>query len=246
MRPVPDEVRQTLRPYLAEVTRLFGSVLEAVVLYGSAAGGEYVSGRSNINLLLVLAKHDNELLLRYSKLHRRWQKENIVVPLFFTTAELRDSLKLFPLEYLEMKDQHVLLVGRDPFLELHIDTTHVPLQCIQEIRGNLFRLRQRYVEGRGRPDAIALLLPLSLTAVLACLRGLFKVSGRSYQESTEGLLQELQPGLGIDPSVFLEVLNLKRGHISPGALELPRLFSRYMSALETLGDKVTQGQFQHE
>ena len=121
MPEIPETVRETLRPYLAQVQKLFGDALEAVILYGSAAGGEYVPGKSNINLLVLLTTQDTELLKQYAALHKRWQKEQIVVPLFLTQAELRSSLELFPLEYLEIREQHILLAGRDPFPELRIE-----------------------------------------------------------------------------------------------------------------------------
>ena len=92
MREVPAEVREVLRDYLPQVTKLFGTTLEAVILYGSAAGGEYLPGRSNINLLMVLSRHEGTELQRYATLHQPWQKERIVVPLFLTQAELRSSL----------------------------------------------------------------------------------------------------------------------------------------------------------
>lgn len=234
MREVAAEVRPILQSYLKEVQKLFGTALEAVILYGSAAGVDYLPGRSNINLLIVLATHDVDLLRRYAALHKKWQKEQVVVPLFLTQAELRSSLDLFPLEYLEIQEQHILLAGRDPFPELHPDLKNLRMQCEQELRGNLLRLRQRFVEGGGKEEAAGILLPLSLTALLPCLRGLFRLLGRPRQDSAEALLRELQPALGVDATVFQEVLNLKRGMISPGPLEVPRLFVRYLAGLQTV------------
>ena len=71
---LPDEMRHRLRAYLAEVTTLFGQALEAVILYGSAAGGEFLPDRSNLNILIILAKQDRGLLEQYAKLHKRWGK----------------------------------------------------------------------------------------------------------------------------------------------------------------------------
>ena len=57
---------------------------------------------------------------------------------------------------------------------------------------------------------------------------------------TEALLESLQPGLGVDPVTFQDVLFLKRGLISPGPLEMPRLFERYVSSLQSLIERVEQ------
>ena len=237
---LPSDVRETLRSYLTDVTDLFGPLLEAVILYGSAARGDYMPGRSNINVLLLLAKHDLEALQRYAKQHRRWSREQIVVPLFLTEDEVRSSADLFPLEYLEIKEQHVLLAGRDPFPALAIDVRNLLAECEQEIRGNLLRLRQRFVEGSGKPEAAAILLPLSLTALLPSLRGLLRLLKIPAPGKAEALIADLHAGLGVDPVTFQDVLQLKRGLISPGPFETPRLFERYVSSLQTLVERVEQ------
>lgn len=237
---VPEDARRTLRSYLADVTKLFGSDLEAVILYGSAMRGDYLSGRSNLNVLILLKEQNPEILKKYATLHRRWKNEGLVVPLFLTLGELHASAGVFPLEYLDIQEQHMLLAGRNPFTELKVDERHLRLQCEQEIRGNLLRLRQRFVEGGGEPEAVVILVPLSLTALLPCLRGLLRLAGRSIPKSAEDLLRGLQSDLAVDASVFLEALNLKRGLITPGPVEIPRLFERYLAGLQGLIERVEQ------
>ncbi len=240
LQDLPAETRQALRSYLKEVTELFGSSLQGVILYGSAAQGDFLPGRSNINLLLLLAQCEPAILQQYAKVHRRWNKEGIVVPLFLSEAELQSSANVFPLEYLEIKEQHILLDGRDPFPSLHIDQKNLPWQCEQEIRGNLLRLRQRFVEGGGKQEAVTILLPLSLTALLPCLRGLLRVLGLPIPRGVEALLTGLPSALGFDSTVLQEVLKLKRGQISPGPVETPRLFERYASSLQSLVQRIEQ------
>ncbi len=240
LQDLPVEARQTLRLFLSEVTVLFGTALQGVILYGSAAGSDFLPGRSNVNLLLLLSQCDPSILQQYAKTHRRWSKEGIVVPLLLSESELRASANLFPLEYCEIKEQHVLLMGRDPFPELHIDQRNLLLQCEQEVRGNLVRLRQRFVEGGGKQEAVTMLLPLSLTALLPCLRGVLRLLGLSCPRSAEALLKNLPSSLGFDATVLQEIMRLKRGQISPGPLETPRLFERYVSSLESLIQKIEQ------
>ncbi|MBI5411057.1 MAG: hypothetical protein HZA21_03600 [Nitrospirae bacterium] len=237
---LPVEVRQTLRSYLAEVTALFGAALQGVILYGSAAQGDFLPGRSNINLLLLVSSCDLPTLQQYAKVHKRWNGEGIVAPLFLSEAELRASADVFPLEYSEIKEQHVLLAGRDPFPEFHLDSRNLLLQCEQEVRGNLLRLRQRFVEGGGTQEATTILLPLSLTALLPCLRGLLRLLGLSAPRGAETLLKGLPAVLGFDSTVFQEVLSLKRGQISPGPIETPRLFERYVSSLQSFIQRIEE------
>ncbi len=237
---LPREIRETLRPYLEDVSAVFGSSLEAVVLYGSAARGDFRSGLSNLNLIFLLKTHDVSCLEQYAKHHRRWTKEGIVVPLFLTEQELGTLVDLFPLEFLELSHARMVLTGRDPFVSLHPDPRRLSLQCLQEIRGNLLRLRQRFVEGGGSAEAIQVMIPLSITALLPALRGLATILNLSLHGSAEELLGEVQKNLDLDLTPLVEALRLKYGAISPGIWELPRLFARYATAVEALGDRASK------
>jgi hypothetical protein len=238
LQELPDDVRQTLRAYMADVAKLFGQSMEGVLLYGSAARGEYLPGRSNLNLVLFLSAYDLAQLGEYAKIHRRWQKEGIVVPLFLTEGELQSAADAFPLECSEIKEAHLLLKGRDPFHNLHINMRNLRTQCELEIRGNLMRLRQRFVEGGGKPETAAILMPLSLTALIPAIRGIFRVTGFRVQNASDATIADLKPGLDLDPTAFQEALSLKRGIVSPGPVEMPRMFERYYRALQDLVSKL--------
>jgi predicted nucleotidyltransferase len=237
---LPEEVRQTLVLYVERMTNLYGDSLRAILLYGSAVRGDYVPGRSNLNLLVLVAKIDVSVLHNYTKIHKRFQKEQIPVPLIVTEEELRASASLFSLEYTDIAAFHHVLMGHDPFVGLVIDSGHVSVQCEREVRGNLLRLRQRLVEGSGTMEAMSILLPLSFTALLVCLRALLRELRMPAPRTTESMLSDLQSTLGIDPAVLQDIWNLKRGVISPGPAEFPRLFERYLSTLDTVASRIGQ------
>ena len=235
---MPEEARHILQPYLGQLRKQMGEHLEAVILYGSLVRGEYVLGRSNINLLLLIRQFSLDIGQRCGSLHRRWGKEGVVAPLMMKQEELVNSSLLFPLEFLEIKDSHVLLEGRDPFPELHLTNKNLIVPCQQELNGNLIRLRQRFVEGEGTAEAIFALLPLSLTALMPCLRGLFRLLDQSPSGTSAAILERLPMTLQVEPGVFQEVLELKRGLSSPGKKEFPRLYERYVQGLEGLSRRV--------
>jgi hypothetical protein len=94
------------------------------------------------------------------------------------------------------------------------------------------------VEGGAGTEAITILLPLSLTALLPCLRGLLRAKERPVERSADGVLQAVEKEFGTGTAAFQDVLNLKRGIISPGPAEAPRLFDRYCAALQALVEKL--------
>jgi hypothetical protein len=235
---LPEDVREVLEKYLTQLKKDWHDDLEAVLLFGSAARGDFISGRSNINFLLMVRRLPVDVLQRAGRLHRQWGKHQIVAPLMMTEEELRRSCHLFPLEYLQMQDHHVLLIGRDPFATWSIEDKHLGWQCEQELTANLLRLRQRFVEGEGRTDSIQALLILSITAVLPCLRGLLRVVGQNSKGRDSQILERLPQALQFESTVLLEMLQIKRGMSSPGTLEWPKVYERYLQNLESLCNRV--------
>ncbi len=229
-----EETHKLLKSYVKDVTRVYGSELEGILLYGSAVRGEFLPDSSNLNMLLVMSAYDLSALKKYDSIHKRWSKEHVVVPLFLTAADLQSASFAFPLEYQDIHECHRLLWGQDPFVGLKIDSRYLAAEVLQGLRGNLLRLRQRLVEGRSTEEAMTILLALSITALLPVLRGLQRLLERPVLSHGEPLLQDLESHLAIDLSGLRDALLLKRGQISPGQKEIPRLMDRYLESLVRL------------
>src|SRR5215831_11338912 len=202
---LPEEMQKRLQAYTKEVKAAFGDRLEGLLLYGSAVRGEFLQGRSNLNLLFFVSNYDSSTLKLYEPIHKRWSKEQVVTPLFLTDQELRSSSALFPIEFLEIQEHHRVLGGRDPFVGFHVDTRRLRDAVIQGLAGNLLRLRQRFVEGGGANDAV---------------------------------IKDIADRLQLDLQGLLDALLLKRGQITPGPSEIPRLFDRYLQAYTALAQAV--------
>ena len=231
---LPEETHKLLRAYVKGVTKVYGSELEGIILYGSAVRGEFLPGRSNLNLLLVMSSYDLAALKMYDSLHKRWSKDHVVVPLFLTADDIQSASMAFPLEYQDIHDCRRLLWGQDPFVGLKIDARYLAAEVFQALRGNLLRLRQRLVEGRSTEEAITILLTLSISALLPALRGVQRLLGRPVLTHGEPLLNDIETTLVVDLTGLRDALLLKRGQISPGQKETPRLMDRYLESLTKL------------
>lgn len=229
-----EDTQQQLRLYVKDVVKTYGQHLEGLLLYGSAVRGEFLRGRSNLNVLLVLSSYDVALLKRYNTIHKRWAKEHVVVPMFLTKEDVRSAALVFPLEYLDIHECHRVLWGHDPFVGFKIDTRHLASEVLQSLRGNLLRVRQRFVEGGGTEEATTILLPLSITALLPVLRGVQRLVGRTVVSHGEPLVKDMEGFCGVDLSGLRDALLLKRGQITPGHREVPRLMDRYLDSLGRL------------
>ncbi len=234
VKELPDEARQALRRCVTELKTLLEAEPASLVLFGSAARGEYLPGRSNLNLLIVPERVDVALLRRLAQAWKRWSRDQILAPLVLTRAELAVSARLFPLECLDLLAAHVLLAGDDPFRGLEVEEAGLHEACERELRNNVLRLRQRVLEGGGGEEAMSMLLCLSTTSAVPALRGLLRLRERPIPRSSDAVIQEAAAAWGFDPLALHEGFKLKRGLISPGPKELPRLFQRHLEALDDI------------
>ena len=61
---LPDETQKLLQAYTKDVKSTFGDQLEGLLVYGSAVRGEFLPGRSNLNLLMMVTGYDAAMLKR--------------------------------------------------------------------------------------------------------------------------------------------------------------------------------------
>jgi hypothetical protein len=237
---LPNDTQKLLRTYVKEVKDRLGERLDGLLLYGSAVRGEFLQGRSNLNILLLLSSYDSTVLKQYSALHRQWSKEQIVAPLFLTEKELHLSAKVFPLEFMEIQEQHRVLDGRDPFIGFHVKTDRLRETVVQGLTSHVLRLRQRYVEGGGSDEATTILLSLSITSTIPLLRGVLRLLGRPPLSRSDAVIVDVAEQLKLDLQGLLDAWLLKCGQISPGLREMPRLFDRYLHAAMSLTHAVDQ------
>ncbi|TKB89708.1 MAG: hypothetical protein E8D41_14040 [Nitrospira sp.] len=235
-----NETQTLLQTYVKEVKATFGDQLEGLLLYGSAVRGEFLKGRSNLNILLLVSAIDSAVLKQYSLLHRRWSQEQVVVPLFLTEEELRMSAAVFPLEFLEIQEQHRVLDGRDPFIGFHVKADRLKEAVVQGLTSHMLRLRQRYIEGDGSSEATTILLPLSITSTIPLLRGVRRLLGRPPLSRSDAVISDVGEQLNLDLQGLLDAWLLKRGQISLGPHEVPRLFDRYLQATILVARAVEQ------
>jgi hypothetical protein len=230
-----------LERFVDDVRGLYGEDLVAVVLYGSAVTGEHIPGRSDLNLLVLLRAVTAGHLRRAHPRIARWRKAGIVAPLFLDPHYLETSTDVFPLELLDLQGQHRVLYGSDEVLRgLRVDPGNLRLQCEQELRGKLLRLRQVYLETAGDARRVAALLTESVSSFLVLLRALLRLAGRPVPSGREAVLADAA-ALGLPTAAMRDVLGLRRGEIRIRGAEADRLFDRYLAEVERLveaGDRL--------
>lgn len=234
MKKLDDQTERTIQRFTHEIQTLYGDDLVSLMLYGSAAGMDFVPDRSNLNFLVVLRRITLEALRKAVPLIRGWHRQRIATPLFVDPDFLRSSLDVFPIEFLDMQEQHRLLAGKDILLELTISPKNLRLQCEEELKGKLLNLYRGYLETGGRVEALEELMVSSLKSFLIVARHLLRLKGLKPAHEFLEILVQAEKTFELSFEAIRDVHSLRLGAIRLGKSDAQSMFARYLSDIEQL------------
>lgn len=237
---LPAEVKRIAEPYCREMLKLHGDNLQSITVYGSATGKDFIPRRSNINLLLIFKGLALSDLKKSLKLVARGRKKKIIAPLFLTGKHVETSTDTFPMEFLEMKENHVLLYGKDILEGLKISEDNIRLQCEQQLKGKLIRLRQAYLEIGLRKKGVESLLIESLTSLIPAFRSMLRLKGKEVPGEKGEVVKELSSQFQVDEEVFLSILRDKRGDEKIGGMKAEDFLGKYLEEIRKLAIAVDE------
>jgi hypothetical protein len=218
----------TARPRLdapvADLRRIFGDRLEAVVAYGGTP-----SNWSRCVALVGSLTMDD--LASLAAAAPAWHARGIATPLVVPRVEFANSLDAFPVEYGEIIDTHVVLLGTDPFAGISIAPRDLRRALETRTASHLLHLRENFIEAGGRPAAVDALVRESAPGFQAILKRLAHLDGTPVDTPT-ALAHWAAERAGLDPRVVSDLLALVT-EASP-AVDTNRLFPEYLRSIEAL------------
>lgn len=226
-----SHVRKVLVPFSQAMIALHGDNLKSISLYGSAVGEDFIPKKSNINLLLVMERIDPPDLKMSLKLVNQGRKKGII-PLLLTIEHMKSSTDTFPIEFLEMKENYILIYGKDILGELEVNSRNIRHQCEQQLKGGLIRLYQVYLETGMKEKRIRFLLINSLTSFIPIFRSLLRLKEKALPVKKSDIVSDLEKEFAVNGGIFLKVLKMKEGKKVEGNLE--KLFDDYIEEVEKL------------
>jgi hypothetical protein len=198
-----EVVRRVVDPFLAEVDTILGPGYTAI-LFGSAARGDYVPGRSDVNLMLIVERASPEVLDRLRPAFAGWRRAMPVTPLIISRSEWLEGTDVFPIEICDMRAAREVLRGPDLVAQLQPDPADLRRALEKELRGKLLRLRQRYVtHGEKKLGEWA---GTTVPAILLFFRCLLSLAGRPAPADPRAVMEGAGALIGFDPAPLLRVL----------------------------------------
>ncbi|MGH7633842.1 MAG: nucleotidyltransferase domain-containing protein [Gemmatimonadaceae bacterium] len=228
--------KMTLDELVAQLQKAFGTGLEAVVLYGSAAAGEHIPKRSDFNVLVLVHELGLAELEREAAIARAWGEAGNPPPLTMTLGEWRGSSDVFPMEYADVLDRHRVLYGTPPFDGIAVNKRDLRLQLEHESMGKLLQLRQGVLAAGGDRKKQVDLLGASVSTFMVIFRALLRFAGESPPADYERLVEAVSKRTGMNVAPFVRVIRHHRGSEPLPERDVQEVLAGYLAGTHALVD----------
>ena len=226
--------------FIDDLKQTHGDNLASVILYGSAAAGDFIAAKSDYNILIALNKIGTQDLRNAHASVREWVRMGHPVPVYFTVSELQNAADVFPIEFYQMSIAHKVLYGTDVLAELNISDTFLRHQAEYELRSKLLQLRRQYIPASMSVDGLKNLMAESLSSFSALFRAVLIIHGVTPPATKHEIVAVATKHLNIDGTPFDKIFDIRENKSTVKLDETTAndLFGEYMEQIEKVIDSV--------
>jgi hypothetical protein len=219
-----------LRDLVSRMKEFAGENLESLILYGSAARGDFKEGHSDLNVLCVLRSVSARELTRVTPVVHWWSKDhNEPAPLFFTAEELRQSADVFSIELLDMQKSRRVLYGTDVVAGVPVPMNLHRVQVEHDLRTLLLKLRQHFLLTGQKESELRTAEAKSSSSVLALLRHTLIAFDEEPPATAQEVFARIAALTGADAEALAVAFKLRDRHAHVD--DIVRTYGQYLNAL---------------
>jgi predicted nucleotidyltransferase len=224
----------TLDGLVTQLKSAFGADLTAVVLYGSAAGGDHNPKRSDHNVLVIVKQVPMSAARAIAATSRAWADAGNPAPLVFTETEWRRSSDVFPMEYADILERNRVLHGAPPFEGIGVNKEHLRLQLENEAMGKLLHLRQAFLANAGDDKRLIEMLGGTASAIMVIFRAVCRLHGEVPPPDNARLVDQVARLAQLDAAPFDKAIRVARGETPVTSAEALATAAGYVGGMERL------------
>lgn len=222
--------------FIDDLKATHGKNLVSVILYGSAAAGDFVQKQSDYNILIALDRIGPADLRDAHACVREWSRLGNPIPVYFTVSELKNAADVFPIEFHQMTVAHKVLYGPDLVAELQISLKFLRLQAEYELRSKLLQLRRQYIPASGSVDGLKRLMTDSLPSFVALFRAVLIINGANPPATKHEVVTMTAEKLGVNAEPFEKIFDIRENKFTETLTDRSAndLFGAYMIEIENV------------
>jgi predicted nucleotidyltransferase len=235
-------MKHQFEAFIDDLRSTHGRNLVSVILYGSAATGDFVRKQSDYNLLIALERITPKDLRASQAPIREWNKLGHPLPVYFTVSELKTAADVFPIEFHQMERARRVLYGSDVLANLEISDEYLRHQTEYELRTKLLQLRRAYIPASVSVESLVNLMADSLSSFTALFRAILLLHSTEPPVAKREVIAAAAAKLKIDGSPFEKVLDIRENNASKMLDETVanQIFTDYMVQIEAVVEAVDE------
>lgn len=233
-------MKNQFEAFIDDLRAAHGRNLASVILYGSAATGDFIKNQSDYNMLIALHKITPQDLRAAQAPMREWSKLGHPIPVYFTVSELETAADVFPIEFHQMEGARKILYGTDVLANLTISDEHLRHQTEFELRSKLIQLRRRYIPASVSVEGLTTLMSQSLSSFAALFRAVLLLHGLKPPVTKHEVVALTAQHLKIDGVPFEKIFHIRENNFAKTLDEVSanQLFADYMEQIEKVIEAV--------
>jgi predicted nucleotidyltransferase len=224
--------------FVSKMRSAAGENLTSIILYGSAATGEFHPDFSNVNLLCVFKESSFAALASIASVVKWWAGKKHHPPLVLTEEELNRSTDVFSIELLDMQQRHRVLFGNDLLIGLKISMRFHRAQLEYELREKTVLLRQQILRFSDRERDLWELLLRSVSSFTTLFRHTLIALGAEAPAVKRQAIEALSTRVQFDPSAFLQLLDIRERKAERKQFNVKDVCARYLAAIQQITSAV--------
>lgn len=234
-----ERIKSVLHPILQPLlddtlAAASGAALQSAVLYGSAVAADYAHGRSDINVYFVFDKVDLPLLKSLRDVFKKHYKKMRSNPVTLDEEYIKDSTDVFPMEFLEWKENGLVFYGRDPLAALEISSANLRLSIEQNLRGKRLRMVQSFFEMDPRRGRMMPFLFSVLPNFVVVARNMLRLMDVAVTSDKSAMLGALERKTGVELTAFKRLIQVKADDLRVGTAEAEIMFKQFLEEIDAL------------
>ena len=234
------EATRRFKPFVEEILKPDAQKIHSIHVTGSALSTDYDPKHSDINSVLVLNQMDLKFLEILAPLGKKFGKKRVAAPLIMTPEYVRQSLDVFPIEFLNIRLLHYTWQGEDIFQDIDILTSDLRRQCERELKVRLIGLRQGYIAAAGDRRILSAEFLKAFGGYIPLFRGIIVLHQKETPIAGSDVLSTLEDVSSIAMDPFRAVLKAKKERAKLSMEQLNTLFEDCYSIIEKLGKVIDE------
>ena len=185
------------------IKECFKDNLKSVILYGSAVTDSFNAASSDINILILINKNNANSFVEFGKKSKKIDRKYRFSILILTFEEFINSADVFPMEYHDIYDCHIVIHGENIEGMLKLTSNNLRHQLEERLRGfsNLFR--QAIVDSDGNLKILKQTTAIVPGAIKPILRSALRLKKVDVKNLTDKMVfEKIGQEYSVDMSVF--------------------------------------------